>query len=119
VRKLLLCAEKGIPICYPPGDILGASIPVTLAGGIVQANAEALSGIVLHQLKGSPIISGFGAIPLDMKTGTFSYGVPDLRLTNSAFADIYHYYGSPCGPPWAVTPTVSTRRRPWSTPSGL
>jgi len=97
VRKLLLCAEKGIPICYPPGDILGASIPVTLAGGIVQANAEALSGIVLHQLKGkgSPIISGFGAIPLDMKTGTFSYGAPDLRLTNSAFADIYHYYGIP------------------------
>lgn len=97
VRKVLLCAEKGIPICYPPGDILGASIPVTLAGGVVQANAEALSGIVLHQLKGkgAPIISGFGAIPLDMKTGTFSYGAPDLRLTNSAFADIYHYYGIP------------------------
>ncbi|MFQ5436759.1 MAG: trimethylamine methyltransferase family protein, partial [Anaerolineae bacterium] len=30
-----------------------------------------------------------------MKTGTFSYGAPDLRLTNSAFADIYHYYGIP------------------------
>ena len=97
VRKLLLCAEKGIPICYPPGDILGATIPVTLAGGIVQANAEALSGIVLHQLKskGAPIISGFAAIPLDMKTGTFSYGAPEVRLTNSAFADIYHYYGIP------------------------
>ena len=93
VRKLFLCAEKGIPVCYPPGDMLGASTPVTLAGGIVQANAEALSGIVLHQLKGkgSPIISGFGAIPLDMKTASFSYGAPDLRLTNSAFADLYHY----------------------------
>ncbi|MDH7486644.1 MAG: trimethylamine methyltransferase family protein [Anaerolineae bacterium] len=97
VRKLLLCAEKGIPICYTPGDILGATIPVTLAGGIVQANAEALSGIVLHQLKskGAPIISGFGAIPLDMKTGIFAYGAPEVRLTNSAFADIYHTYGIP------------------------
>jgi trimethylamine--corrinoid protein Co-methyltransferase len=97
VAKLLLCAEKGFPICYTPGDMLGASIPVTLAGGVVQANAEALSGIVLHQLKskGAPIISGFGAIPLDMRSGTFCYGAPDLRLTNSAFADIYHHYGIP------------------------
>ena len=64
VRKVFLCAEHGIPICYPPGLILGASGPVTLAGGIVQANAEALSGVVLHQLKakGAPIISGIAAV---------------------------------------------------------
>ena len=97
VRKLFLCAEKGIPICYTPGDSLGATTPVTLAGGIVQANAEALSGIVLHQVraKGSPIISGFAVVPLDMRTAIFSYGAPDFRLTNSAFADIYHYYEIP------------------------
>jgi len=97
VCKVFLCAEKGVPICYTPGDILGATTPVTLAGGIVQANAEALSGIVLHQVKakGAPIVSGFAAVPLDMKKGTFSYGAPDFRLTNSAFADIYHYYGIP------------------------
>ncbi|MDY7076634.1 MAG: trimethylamine methyltransferase family protein [Chloroflexota bacterium] len=97
VRKLFLCAEKGIPICYTPGDMLGATTPVTLAGGVAQANAEALSGIVLHQLKGkgAPIISGFGLVPMDMRTGIFSYGAPDFRLTNSAFADIYHYYGIP------------------------
>ncbi len=97
VRKLFLCAEKGIPICYTPADMLGASAPVTLAGSIVQANAEALSGIVLHQLKakGAPIITGLLAVPLDMRTAAFSYGAPDLRLTNSAFADLYHYYGLP------------------------
>ena len=97
IRKLFLCAEKGIPICYTPGDILGATTPATLAGGIVQANAEALSGIVLHQVrsKGAPIISGFGVVPLDMKTAIFSYGAPDFRLTNSAFADIFHHYGIP------------------------
>ncbi|MCP4537364.1 MAG: trimethylamine methyltransferase [Chloroflexi bacterium] len=97
VRKLFLCAEKGLPICYTPGDSMGATTPVTLAGGIVQANAEALSGIVLHQLKnkGAPIISGFALVPLDMQTAIFSYGAPDFRLTNSAFADIFHYYGIP------------------------
>ncbi len=97
VRKLFLCAERGIPICYPPGLILGASGPVTLAGGIVQANAEALSGVVLHQLKakGAPIISGIAAVPMDMSTSTFCYGAPEFRLTNSAFADLYHWYGLP------------------------
>ena len=97
VRKLFLCAEKGIPICYPPGLLMGGSGPVTLAGGIVQANAEALSGVVLHQLKGkgAPIISGFAAVPLDMAVCTFSYGAPEFRLTNSAMSDLYHYYGIP------------------------
>ena len=35
------------------------------------------------------------ASPLDMKKGTICYGAPEFRLTNSAFADIYHYYGLP------------------------
>ena len=97
VSKLFLCAEKGIPICYTPGDLLGGTTPVTLAGGIVQANAEALSGIVLHQLKkkGAPIISGFGVVPLDMKSAIFSYGAPEMKLTNSAFADLFHHYNIP------------------------
>jgi trimethylamine--corrinoid protein Co-methyltransferase len=30
-----------------------------------------------------------------MKKGTICYGAPDFRLTNSAFADIFHYYGLP------------------------
>jgi trimethylamine---corrinoid protein Co-methyltransferase len=97
VRKVFFCAEKGIPICYTPGDILGGSTPVTLAGGIVQATAEALSGLVLHQLRarGAPIITGFVLAPLDMRKGTICYGAPEFRLTNSAFADIFHYYGLP------------------------
>ena len=63
----------------------------------MQANAEALSGIVLHQLKkkGAPIISGFGVVPLDMKSAIFSYGAPEMKLTNSAFADLFHHYNIP------------------------
>ena len=97
VSKVFLCAEKGVPICYTPADIMGASAPVSLAGAIAQANAEALSGIVLHQLrgKGSPIISGFFATCMDMRSSTFVYGGPEFRLTHSAYADLYHYYGIP------------------------
>jgi trimethylamine--corrinoid protein Co-methyltransferase len=106
ISKLLLCAEKKIPICYIPTVLLGATGPVTLAGGITQANAEALSGIVLHQLmtKGAPIISGWAVVPLDMRTTIYCYGAPDYRLTNSAFADMYHHYQIPM---WSIVGTDS------------
>ena len=97
VRKLFFCADKGVPITYAPADVLGGSAPVTLAGGIVQALAEAQSGIVLHQLrrKGAPIISGFGTPAMDMRTSICSYAAPELRPTNSACCDIFHWYGIP------------------------
>ncbi|HEX9115007.1 MAG TPA: trimethylamine methyltransferase family protein [Anaerolineae bacterium] len=97
VAKLLLCAEKGVPICYTPAAMLGGSAPVTIAGGLVQTNAEALSGIVMHQLKaaGAPIISGVALPLLDMRTSCVSYGAPELRLANSAFADLFHHYRLP------------------------
>jgi len=97
IRKLFLCADKGIPVNYTPALLSGASGPVTLAGSVVLANAEALSGIVLHQLraKGAPIISGFNIGPMDMLTSSAAYGSPEERLTHSACADLYHYYGIP------------------------
>jgi trimethylamine--corrinoid protein Co-methyltransferase len=97
VRKLFLCADKGVPICYVPGGILGGTSPVTLAGGIVQQNAEMLSGLILHQLRkpGSPIITGFATVAMDMRTSVFTYAAPEFRLTHSAYADLYHSYGLP------------------------
>jgi len=97
LKKLFLCAEKGLPVNYTPAVLMGASGPVTLAGAIAMANAEALSGIVLHQLKakGAPLISGFVVTPMDMLTSIGSYGAPEFRLTHGACSDLYHYYGIP------------------------
>ena len=78
VNKLFFCADNGIPVNYTPGMMSGASAPVTLAGAITTGNAEALSGIVLHQLRaaGAPIISGFGMSTFDMQTSACIYGCP-------------------------------------------
>jgi trimethylamine--corrinoid protein Co-methyltransferase len=97
LHKLFLCAAKGLPVTYTPGMLSGASGPVTLAGAITVANAEALSGVVLHQLmaKGAPIISGFGISTMDMSAGTPIYACPEYRLALSACADLYHYYEIP------------------------
>ena len=97
VKKLFFCADNAVPVNYTPGMMSGGSAPVTLAGAITVGNAEALSGIVIHQLraKGAPIISGFGMSTLDMKTTACVYGCPEYRLALSACADLYHYYGVP------------------------
>jgi trimethylamine--corrinoid protein Co-methyltransferase len=97
VQKLFFCADHDVPVNYTPGMMSGASAPVTLAGAITVGNAEALSGLVMHQLrtKGAPIISGFGMSTMDMRTSTCVYGCPEYRLALSACADLYHYYGLP------------------------
>jgi trimethylamine--corrinoid protein Co-methyltransferase len=97
IEKLFFSADNGVPVTYTPGMMSGASAPVTLAGAITMGNAEALSGLVMHQLraKGAPIISGFGASTIDMRTSTCVYGCPEYRLTLSACADLYHHYGLP------------------------
>lgn len=102
VAKLFLCAEKGVPICYTPAAMLGASAPITLAGALIQTTAEALSGLVMHQLKspGAPIISGVALPTIDMRTSAISYSAPELRLGNSAFADLFAYYKLPH---WSTT----------------
>ncbi len=97
IEKLFFCADNSVPVTYAPGMMSGASAPVTLAGAITVGNAEALSGLVMHQLraKGAPIISGFGMSTIDMRTSTCVYGCPEYRLALSACADLYRYYGLP------------------------
>jgi len=97
VAKLLLCADRQIPLNYSPAILSGGTGPVSLAGAIATANAEALSGLVIHQLRrrGAPMISGFSVTPLDLRVGTSVYGSPDEKLTHSACCDLYHHYGLP------------------------
>jgi trimethylamine---corrinoid protein Co-methyltransferase len=95
--KLMHCARNRIPINYTPALLSGSTGPVTLAGAITVAAAEALSGLVLHQLagRGAPILSGFAATSMDMLRATVSYTSPEFRLTHSACSDLFHYYGLP------------------------
>ena len=97
VDKLLFCADNHIPVTYAPGMMSGATAPVTLAGALAVGNAEALSGIVIHQLrsKGAPIISGIGMAVMDMARATCIYGCPEYRLILSACAELYRHYGVP------------------------
>jgi trimethylamine--corrinoid protein Co-methyltransferase len=95
--KLLFCAAHRVPMIYIGSPMMGASAPATMAGCIALANAEALSGLAIHQLRnpGAPFIFGADATLFDMRTMIFSYGAPELQMMDIAFADLAHHYELP------------------------
>ena len=97
VSKGLICAAHGVPFIYIGSPMMGGSGPATLAGILVQANAESLSGLVIFQKKypGAKFIYGGDVTCMDMKNSIFAYGAPELNVLNAALADLAHFYGLP------------------------
>jgi trimethylamine--corrinoid protein Co-methyltransferase len=97
VQKLMYMAEKGLPTVFTPGLLTGASGPVTIAGGLVQGNAEMLAGFVLAQLirEGTPLIYGGGVLPIDMRTTLMSYASPEFMMGACALKDMARRYRLP------------------------
>ena len=97
VEKLLYAAETGIPAIYTPCIMAGGTGPVTLAGTMVQALAEYLTGVVMAQLKrkGAGVIMGGVNSPMDMATSILSYGAPELALISAAMTDVSKWLGVP------------------------
>ncbi len=97
LEKLLTAAEEKIPLVYAPAVMCGATGPVTTAGALVVANAEILSGLVIHQLKreGAPFIYGGGTPPLNMITTVCSYGDPQGNLGTISLVELAHFYNLP------------------------
>ncbi len=80
VDKLLYCADRGIPSTYCPSPVAGGTAPITTAGQITLGLAEALFGLVMHQLRapGAPFVIGQGPNTLDMATSQSSYNSPEF-----------------------------------------
>jgi trimethylamine--corrinoid protein Co-methyltransferase len=97
LEKLMLMASYRLPILHSPAVLMGATGPVTLAGGLVQAVAEVLSGLVLHQLtrRGAPFAFGAAVPQLDMRAMVASYVSPEFQLNNIAMAQLGRWYGMP------------------------
>lgn len=90
-------ARHFTPMCVLPMPLAGATAPVTLVGTAAQCVAEFLSGLVLFELcqPGCPVIFGVGASILDMRTGLYSAGAPELPLLNLALVEMARHYGVP------------------------
>lgn len=97
VEKLLFCADKGIPVTYPPSPNTGGGGPITVAGALALGNAECLAGLVLTQLMrpGTPFLYGMNIAALDMKSAIVSYGAPEWATAMPAWTELGRSYGLP------------------------
>jgi trimethylamine--corrinoid protein Co-methyltransferase len=95
--KLMYMAQKGLPVVYTPGMSFGAVAPVTGAGGLLVANAELLSGLVIAQLagEGAPFVYGGGVAIMDMRTMGVAYAAPEFLTNMAALCDLARYYQLP------------------------
>lgn len=97
LEKVMYQWEVGIPAPYVTALMLGGTVPVTLAGGIVVGLADTFVGMVLSQLinRGCPYIAVSWVDMFDMSTMQISMTGPEISLGAAATADIFRYLNLP------------------------
>jgi trimethylamine---corrinoid protein Co-methyltransferase len=90
-------AEAGIPIATSCAPIGGATSPITLAGTLVQINAEALCGILLTQVirAGTPVFYSTVPTTANMRNMDFLFGAVENGIMNAACAQLATFYNLP------------------------
>lgn len=80
-----------------PFTLAGAMAPVTVAGAVVQQNAEALVGIALSQIvrAGSPVVYGGFTSNVDMRSGSPAFGTPEFMQSAMLGGQLARRYGLP------------------------
>jgi trimethylamine--corrinoid protein Co-methyltransferase len=94
---LIEVCRQGIPVVLSAAPMAGSTSPVTLAGTLVQLNAEQLSGLTLTQLvsPGTPVLMGPIPATADMRSGKYLGGSVELGIGNAAIAQLAHFYRVP------------------------
>jgi trimethylamine--corrinoid protein Co-methyltransferase len=98
MELFLNTSGHGLPMMVNAEPLAGGTSPVTLAGALTQANAEALSGIVILQVlePGRPCVFNLGfAHMLDMRSALATSGRVQDALIAAAGAEIARYHGLP------------------------
>ena len=89
--------EHNQPVAVTPEAMGGTTAPVTLAGLLVQHNAEVLAHIVLAQIikPGAPIMYGTCSTVADMRTGNVALGSFETGLITTGIAQLARSYKIP------------------------
>ena len=89
--------EHKFPLTISSCPIAGATSPMTMAGTTVQTHAEFLGMLTIAQVlrEGIPIVYGGSAGPMDMRTGTLSYGCSERNTMLCANMDIAMFFKIP------------------------
>lgn len=80
-----------------PFTLAGAMAPVTVAGALMLAHAEALAGLTLAQIArpGAPIVYGSFTSNVDMKSGSPAFGTPEYVKAAFGAGQMARFLGLP------------------------
>ncbi|CAN7531257.1 trimethylamine methyltransferase family protein [Rhizobium sp. LjRoot30] len=97
LQGIIEMSARNQVVVVTPFTLAGAMAPVTIAGAVVQQNAEALCGIAFTQMvrKGAPVMYGGFTSNVDMKTGAPAFGTPEYMKAVIAGGQLARRYGIP------------------------
>lgn len=97
IKGFIEIVKEGFPCTILPGPMTGATAPFTIAGSIVQKNAEILSGVTIAQLinKGTPLLMVNSGAQFDMRSAAALFSTPECFIHNVAGAQLAEYYKIP------------------------
>ncbi|MFO1467086.1 MAG: trimethylamine methyltransferase family protein [Steroidobacteraceae bacterium] len=96
-QGILDFAAAGQMLIITPFTLAGAMAPVTLAGALTLAHAEALAGITLAQIvrPGTPVVYGAFTSNVDMKSGSPAFGTPEYAKACLGAGQLARHIGLP------------------------
>lgn len=97
LEGLIEMARHNQLMVLTPFTLSGAMAPATLAGALVQQNAEALAGLAFAQIvnPGAPVMYGGFTSNVDMKSGAPAFGTPEYTRAALAGGQLARRYGIP------------------------
>jgi len=98
-ENVMYFAGEGLPVYPTIVPNAGLTSPMSMAGTLVQGNAEYLATVTLMQMvkEGTPTIYATLATVADMRSGAYTSGAIECGMLHMAFAQIARYYNVPCG----------------------
>lgn len=98
-ENVMYFAGEGLPVYPTIVPNAGLTSPMSMAGTLVQGNAEYLATVALTQMvkEGTPTIYATLATVADMRSGAYTSGAIECGMLHMAFAQIARYYNVPCG----------------------
>ncbi|MGD8701860.1 MAG: trimethylamine methyltransferase family protein [Desulfosarcina sp.] len=109
VNRLFAAADLMMPQIPAASVMLGATGPVTIAGGVVQAVAESLFSLSLAQLRkpGCPVAMSTGIGIMDMTSGLSIFGVPTKSTGICVHAQVAQHLDLPT---WGLAGATDSKR---------
>ncbi|MCC6501221.1 MAG: trimethylamine methyltransferase family protein [Anaerolineales bacterium] len=98
-QNVMYFAGEGLPVYPTIVPNAGLTSPMSMAGTLVQGNAEYLATCTLMQMvkEGTPTIYATLATVADMRTGAYTSGAIECGMLHMAFAQLARFYHVPCG----------------------